>query len=125
MTLTMDLNGDGVIDQGQGLIDHGDLDVIGNTTPRYEYSFRIDLGYKDFILNVWQGIGKRDMWVLLHHTSWFNTLVDNGTNLAGDFGMKPKTIRNVIDSNYDAFILVQQIRLMAVFSIWYQMTGIC
>lgn len=58
-----DLNGDGVINNGSNLIDdHGDLAVIGNTTPRYEYSFRIDLGYKGFDFAVFaQGVGKRDM----------------------------------------------------------------
>lgn len=104
----MDLNGDGVIDQGQGLIDdHGDLDVIGNTTPRYEYSFRIDLGYKDFDFSMfWQGIGKRDMWGSSSLTlPGFNT--SDGAmaqTFAGDFWYETKDDKgNVIDSNYDAF----------------------
>ena len=37
-----DLNGDGVINAGKSTLqDHGDLKIIGNTTPRYQYSFRL------------------------------------------------------------------------------------
>ncbi len=59
-----DLNNDDKIDNGKQLVDdHGDLSVIGNTTPRYEYSFRIDADWKGFDLSVFlQGVGKRDMW---------------------------------------------------------------
>ncbi len=59
-----DLNGDGVIDDGNRLIDdHGDLKVIGNSTPRYEYSFRVNLEFKGFDLGVFMhGIGKREVW---------------------------------------------------------------
>ena len=42
---------------------HGDLKVIGNATPRYEYSFRIGGAWKGFDLDMFfQGVGKRDMW---------------------------------------------------------------
>ena len=65
-----DLNGDGVIDAGSRLIkdadgkpDYGDLKIIGNSTPRFLYSFRTDLNYKGFDLSVFmQGVGKRDIW---------------------------------------------------------------
>ena len=43
--------------------DHGDLTVIGNSTPRYEYSFRLGLDYKGFDFSIFcQGIGKRKIW---------------------------------------------------------------
>lgn len=119
-----DLDGNGVIDNGEQLIGtynkdntddeslwgmsrHGDLDVIGNTTPRYEYGFRVDLEYKGFDFSLFlQGIGKRDMvgssWTSIPGYSsgdggmaatfandfWYETYDDDG---------------NVIDSNYDAF----------------------
>ena len=103
-----DLNGDGVIDKGKETVeDHGDLEIIGNTTPRYEYSFRIDAAWKGFDFSMFfQGIGKRDMWgssslTLAGYNSsdgsmaatfaddfWYEEFDDNG---------------NVIDSNYDAF----------------------
>ena len=59
-----DLNGDGKIDGGKGTLeDHGDLKVIGNCLPRYEYSFHIGGTYKGFDLDLFfQGVGKRDVW---------------------------------------------------------------
>ena len=59
-----DLNGDGVIDGGRGTQDdHGDLRIIGNTEPRYQYGFRLGGNWKGFDLDVFlQGIGKRDVW---------------------------------------------------------------
>ena len=59
-----DQNGDGVIDGGKGTIDdHGDLVVIGNSTPRYQYSFRLGAAFYGFDLDLFfQGVGKRDYW---------------------------------------------------------------
>lgn len=59
-----DLNGDKVITDGlKTLEDHGDMKVIGNTTPRYQYGITANLTYKDFYLNMFmQGVGKRDFW---------------------------------------------------------------
>ncbi|MBR5856520.1 MAG: TonB-dependent receptor [Bacteroidales bacterium] len=59
-----DQNGDNVIDAGSSTLDdHGDLIKIGNTTPRYQYSFRIGGNYKGFDLDIYfQGIGKRNLW---------------------------------------------------------------
>jgi len=42
---------------------HGDLKKIGNTMPRYEYSFRIGAAWKGFDIDCYfQGVGKRDYW---------------------------------------------------------------
>ncbi len=59
-----DLDGDGQITDGSRSVDdHGDLEVIGNTTPRYEYGLRLGADYKGFDLSIFfQGVGKRDMW---------------------------------------------------------------
>ena len=59
-----DLNGDGVIDGGKGTADdHGDLTIIGNTQPRYQYSFHIGGDWKGFDFDLYfQGVGKREMW---------------------------------------------------------------
>ncbi len=59
-----DLNGDGVINYGKKTLeDHGDLKVIGNTLPDYEYSFSIGFNYKGFDFStLFQGVGKRDFW---------------------------------------------------------------
>ena len=57
-----DLNGDGKINSGAGTIDdHGDLRVIGNSTPRFNFGFDITADWKGFDLSVFlQGVGKRD-----------------------------------------------------------------
>lgn len=59
-----DMDPDGEINGGtQTLDDHGDLVKIGNTTPRYQYSFRLGGGWKGFDIDVFfQGVGKRDLW---------------------------------------------------------------
>ena len=59
-----DLDGNHVIDGGKGTADdHGDLKVIGNTMPRYEYSFHLGGSWKGIDLDLFfQGVGKRDMW---------------------------------------------------------------
>lgn len=59
-----DLNGDGKIDGGKGtLAKHGDLKVIGNVLPRYEYSFHLGGSWKGIDLDLFfQGVGKRDIW---------------------------------------------------------------
>lgn len=59
-----DLNGDGVINGGKmTLDDHGDLKVIGNTQPRYQYSARIGGTWKELDFDIFiQGVGKRNYW---------------------------------------------------------------
>ncbi len=60
-----DLNGDGAINIGKNtFMDMGDRKVIGNNTPRYQYGFNLDLGWKAFDFSAFlQGIGKRDAWM--------------------------------------------------------------
>lgn len=60
-----DLDGSGVVDYGRLTVnDHGDLTVIGNTEPRYLYSFRLGAAWYGFDFDVFfQGVGKRDAWV--------------------------------------------------------------
>ncbi|WP_083470280.1 SusC/RagA family TonB-linked outer membrane protein [Rufibacter tibetensis] len=59
-----DLNGDGKITRGAGTVtDPGDMKVIGNSTPRYQYGLRLGAEWKGFDLGVFfQGVGKRDFW---------------------------------------------------------------
>ncbi|MDI3318384.1 SusC/RagA family TonB-linked outer membrane protein [Pinibacter soli] len=59
-----DLSNDGKIDAGAMTVkDHGDLTRIGNTTPKYQYSFRLGGSWKGFDLEgYFQGVAKRDMW---------------------------------------------------------------
>lgn len=59
-----DLDGDGKISFGSKTYnDHGDLTKIGNTTPRYEYNFKLGLDYFGFDVSLFfQGVGKKDYW---------------------------------------------------------------
>lgn len=59
-----DLNGDGVINYGnRTLSDHGDLKIIGNSTPRYSYAVFMGATWKDLDISLfWMGVGKRDVW---------------------------------------------------------------
>ena len=59
-----DLNGDNKVNAGAStLADHGDLKIIGNTTPRYQYSFRLGANWKGFDIDgYFQGVGSRQIW---------------------------------------------------------------
>ena len=59
-----DIDGDGVLSRGTRTTDdHGDLVVIGNETPRYEYSFRLGADWMGVDVSVFfQGVGKREIW---------------------------------------------------------------
>ena len=60
----VDQNKDGVIDWGDGTTEnHGDLVKIGNTNPRFQYSFRLGADWKGLDIDLFfQGVGKREMW---------------------------------------------------------------
>ena len=57
-----DTNGDKKISRGaQTIYDHGDLEIIGNSTPRYNVGFEFDAAWKGFDFRMfWQGTLKRD-----------------------------------------------------------------
>ena len=66
-----DLNGDGVVNNGDSekgsiytLDNHGDLTVIGNETPRYRFNINLGLNWKGFDLRaLFEGTMKRDLWL--------------------------------------------------------------
>ena len=59
-----DLDGKpGITDGARTTDDHGDLEIIGNSSPRYEYGLRLGADYKGFDFSIFfQGIGKREVW---------------------------------------------------------------
>ena len=59
-----DLNGDGKISKGASTQDdHGDLTVIGNSTPRYFFGIDLNADWKGFDVRLFfQGVMKRDYW---------------------------------------------------------------
>lgn len=58
----LDVNGDGELNNGANTLeDHGDLEIIGNTQPHYNYSFGLELSYFGFDISAFfQGIGHKD-----------------------------------------------------------------
>ena len=58
-----DLNDDKKIDLGKNTVDDpGDKSIIGNSTPRFAFSFNVGSSWKGIDFNMlWQGIGKRDL----------------------------------------------------------------
>jgi TonB-linked SusC/RagA family outer membrane protein len=84
-----DLNNDAEINNGSNIIDNmGDLSVIGNSTPRFQYSFRLSADYKGIDATVLlQGVGEMNIWgdgslaIAGYHSS------DGGMpqTIAGDF----------------------------------------
>ena len=80
------LDGNDVIDGGDGTANnHGDLKVIGNTTPRYQYSFRLGGEWKGFDIDMFfQGVGKRDVWTqsafVMPMMRGADAIYDNQTN---------------------------------------------
>ena len=78
--LTVDTNDDGIPDEADGIINsgdytvdnHGDMMVIGNSSPRYSYGFNLDVYYKNWSLGVFiQGIGKRDYAPGYNFNAWW------------------------------------------------------
>lgn len=60
----VDVNGDGVINNGANTVDnHGDLEVIGNTQPRFSYGFRLGAAWHGVDFDIFfQGVGSRQIW---------------------------------------------------------------
>lgn len=82
-----DLDTNGLINSGAGtLANHGDLKVIGNSTPRYQFGITGGVSYANFDLSfVIAGVAKRDMWVnntLTFPNQWvsYGALYANQTN---------------------------------------------
>ena len=60
-----DLNGDKVVDDGSKTVDdHGDLRVIGNSEPRFNFGLHLGADWKGFDVQMFfQGVLKRDLWL--------------------------------------------------------------
>lgn len=58
----IDVNNDGRLDNGANRVgDMGDMSIIGNSAPRYNYSFSGGVSWRNLSMNMlWQGIGKMD-----------------------------------------------------------------
>jgi hypothetical protein len=76
----VDLDGDGKITRGMGTLDdHGDMKIIGNSTPRYSFGFKPNVSWKGFDLELFmQGVAKRDVklndeyYINQYYNPWYN-----------------------------------------------------
>lgn len=75
-----DAGPDGKISNGENTIyNHGDLRVIGNSTPRFRFGLNTNLRWKDFNLNVFfQGVAKRDVFIS-------NNMLFGGSDSGGNY----------------------------------------
>ncbi|MGX5819683.1 SusC/RagA family TonB-linked outer membrane protein [Chitinophaga lutea] len=103
-----DLDGNDIINDGRRtLADHGDLRVIGNNQPRYNYGLSAGLTWKNIDFSMfWQGIGKRNLAV---SSAAANTLFWGLMN-AGEayfYGhedyWRPANETNILGPNTDAY----------------------
>ena len=93
----IDMDGDGTIGYGKQTVeDHGDLDVIGNVTPRYQYGINIDLKWNGFGISAFfQGVGQRD-WYPAVESAYFYGMY----NRPYSFLMKSQTGDNYVHIDY-------------------------
>ena len=105
-----DLNGDDVVDDGmRTLDDHGDLSIIGNTSPRYNIGITAGFNWRAFDFNMfWQGIGKRDYYPHLNSTNFWG-MITAATNSglyknspALDY-WRPADDESILGPNTDAY----------------------
>ena len=93
----IDVNGDGQIGVGSGTLgDHGDLERIGNTTPRYQYGLNLDFRWNGIGLSLFfQGVGQRD-WYPANESGFFW----GGYNRPYSYLMKNQTGDNYVHVDY-------------------------
>lgn len=67
-----DLNQDGKIDKGaETLADHGDLDIIGNTSARYQFGINLGVSWNGIGISAFfQGVGRKD-WYPRYDSGYF------------------------------------------------------
>lgn len=106
-----DLDGDNKITYGERTLDsHGDLSVIGNTTPRYSIGFSGGMSWKGFDVNMfWQGIGKHQFFPEYTWSSSTFWGFAGGTNNSTVFKeghldyWRPANETNLLGPNTDAY----------------------
>jgi hypothetical protein len=94
----IDMDGDGTIGYGKQTVeDHGDLDVIGNMTPRYQYGINLDFKWNGIGLSLFfQGVAKRDWYPAVESAYFYGQY-----NRPYSFLMKNQTGNNYVHIDYD------------------------
>jgi len=89
----VDVDGDGIMTKGsRTLSSHGDMEIIGNTTPRYQFGFNLSANWKGIGLSsFFQGVLKRN-WYPWTESGFFW----GQHNRAYGFLMKTQTGDNIV-----------------------------
>ena len=89
----VDVDGDGIMTKGsRTLSSHGDMEIIGNTTPRYQFGFNLSANWKGVgISSFFQGVLKRN-WYPWTESGFFW----GQHNRAYGFLMKSQTGDNIV-----------------------------
>jgi len=99
-----------VINEGsRTLDDHGDLSVIANTTPKFNYGIMAGFRWKNLDFNMfWQGIGKRDFLPQTHSEYFWGLMA--APNNSGIFKggkmldyWRPADETNMLGPNTDSY----------------------
>ena len=105
-----DLNGDGKVTYGAGTLDdHGDLTVIGNSSPRYNIGIAGGFNWKGFDFDMhWQGLFKRDYYPIDNDVTfwglcgdWGNSAVLKGAPVLDYW--RPADETNIFGPNTDSY----------------------
>ncbi|MEX1136515.1 MAG: TonB-dependent receptor [Balneolales bacterium] len=106
-----DLDGNDIIDPGAGTLeDHGDLSIIGNTSPRYQLSFSGEVRWKSWDFSMfWQGIASQpfvpssgsEFWWGKLHSPASAILLNDSHHL--DY-WRPADEENFLGPNTDAYM---------------------
>lgn len=118
----VDMNADGDISYGkETLEDHGDLDIIGNFTPRYQYGVNLDFRWNGIGLSLFfQGVGKRD-WFPSVETGFFY----GGYNRPYSYLMTSQTGDNYAHVDYDTDPLNWTVTNYDANPYWTRRVGYC
>ncbi|MBL1410171.1 SusC/RagA family TonB-linked outer membrane protein [Sphingobacterium sp. C459-1T] len=89
----VDLDGDGIMTKGDRTLNsHGDMEIIGNTSPRYQFGFNLAANWKGFgISGFFQGVLKKN-WYPWTESGFFW----GQHNRAYGFLMKSQTGDNIV-----------------------------
>ncbi len=79
----LDTNNDGAVNNGSNTIkDHGDLSVIGNSDPHYQFGLSLGINYKNFDFSmIWKGVAKRDLFFSASQNIFWGFRTWNQTSL--------------------------------------------
>ena len=96
----IDTNNDGKVNRGSYTVnDHGDISIIGNSEPHYQYGINAGFDYKGFDFSMlWKGVAKRDYyfnqqavfyWQIMR--AWWDSNIDADSDRLDYFRDTPGT----------------------------------